>query len=74
MMSNTPKQIKTHQGDYKNDAWRQYTPEELGQWVALLLKRASHRSNEEKRLKDLYDASNYLAMLQAHLEEAKSKE
>lgn len=56
--------IEKHQKDYKPEAWKQYTLGELGMWVHLLTKRAGHRSNQEKREKDLYDASNYLWMLQ----------
>lgn len=60
---NTPEQIKPHAGDYKDQAWKQYTIEELEWWVKLLTKRASHRTDETKRNKDLYDADNYQAML-----------
>jgi len=52
-----------HQKDYKREAWKQYTAEELQWWVHLLTKRASHRTNEDKKKKDLYDASNYEGML-----------
>jgi hypothetical protein len=55
--------LEKHSGSYKPDAWRQYTPEELQWWVKLLRKRASHRTDEAKRKKDLYDADNYQAML-----------
>lgn len=60
---NTPEQIKPHAADYKDKSWQNYTEEELAWWVKLLTKRASHRTNEEKRNKDLYDAGNYQAML-----------
>lgn len=65
----TPENIKSHSEDYKNQAWRQYSLDELGHWVALLAKRSTHRDNAEKRNKDLYDAGNYLSMMQAHLTE-----
>ena len=55
--------LAKHQKDYKPEAWKQYTIEELQWWVQLLIKRASHRTNEEKRQKDLYDAGNYMEML-----------
>jgi hypothetical protein len=59
--------IAKHQQDYKSQAWEQYTMGELGDWVHLLTKRAEHRSNPEKRAKDLGDARNYLAMMDAKL-------
>ena len=49
--------------DYNNRAFDEYTNEELEWWVHLLTKRAQHRKNEEKRIKDLYDASVYKNML-----------
>jgi hypothetical protein len=55
--------IEKHQEDYKPEIWKQYTKEELEWWVKLLKKRATHRTNPEKRDKDLYDASNYEWML-----------
>lgn len=61
----TPEQIKEHASKYKDGAWRNYSYEELAQWVQLLTKRAAHRMEFEKADKDLHDASNYLAMLQA---------
>ena len=59
------------QADYNPGAWEAYTLAELGWWVHLLTKRAEHRSNPEKRAKDLHDASNYLAMMEAKLEAAR---
>lgn len=56
-----------HQPDYKPNAWDAYTLNELGHWVHLLAKRAEHRDNPEKRAKDLYDAQNYLDMMQSKL-------
>lgn len=64
---NTPESIKPHADDYFTDTWKKYTLEELGQWVSLLAKRSHHRLNKEKRTKDLYDAQNYLNMMQAHI-------
>jgi len=76
-MSQTPERIpegcEPHQADYKPQAWEAYTLAELGWWVHLLTKRAEHRSNSEKRAKDLHDAQNYLSMMQAKLEEARLK-
>jgi hypothetical protein len=69
-MANTG--IDLHKGDYVPNAWESYTIEELGQWVALLAKRSSHRSNEAKRLKDLEDAQNYLDMMQAKINSLKA--
>jgi hypothetical protein len=61
--------LEKHQKDYKPNAWKNYSIFELGLWVHLLTKRAMHRNNEEKRGKDLYDAQNYLNMMQAKLDE-----
>lgn len=69
----TPERIKEHAADYQDRAWLRYTPEELGQWVALLLKRSTHRADPDKRAKDVRDARNYLAMLEAHVEEHESQ-
>jgi len=63
----TPESIKPHADDYKDRSWTYYSMEELGQWVALLCKRSSHRTNLEKRKKDLHDARNYLSMLCAQV-------
>lgn len=67
---NTPEGLAEHSVDYQDRAWLRYTPSELGQWVALLLTRSSHRANREKRAKDIHDARNYLSMLEAHVEQA----
>lgn len=66
-MLTTPESIKTHQSEYKEQAWEAYTFAELGQWVHLLATRATHRKDASKREKDLYDAQNYLDMLQSKL-------
>ena len=66
----TPNELKTHQNDYKEGAWRDYSLFELGMFVHLLRKRAQHRSNVDKARKALYDAQNYLKMMQAHLDAA----
>jgi hypothetical protein len=63
--------LKKHQKDYKSGAWKSYSIFELGMFVHLLTKRSTHRSNEEKREKDLYDAQNYLSMMQEKLDELK---
>lgn len=59
--------IKAHERDYKSNAWEQYSMAELGQWVHLLSTRATHRSDKAKRKKDLYDARNYLSMMEEKL-------
>jgi len=64
----TPDRIKGHADDYKDDSWKDYTPEQLAQWVILLGLRAGHRTSAEKKDKDLYDAHNYLAMLESWLD------
>lgn len=60
--------IGNHEHDYQSAAWQQYTMAELGQWVHLLTTRAGHRSNADKRKKDLYDARNYWSMMGAILD------
>ena len=67
----TPESIKCHSTDYSSRSWCEYTPQELGQWVHLLLLRARHRVSPVKAEKDIYDAQNYLNMLQAHVDAAK---
>jgi hypothetical protein len=66
----TPKEITGHQGKYHADAWMEYTPQELGNWIHLLIKRSTHRTSGEKALKDATDASNYLSMLKSHVDAA----
>lgn len=61
----TLEQISPHASDYRPDAWREYTLEELQWWERLLTKRAGMRTDLEKRDKDLYDAANYRAMREA---------
>ena len=61
----TPETIKPHADKYKDGTWKNYSYEELAQWVNLLTKRASHRTEFEKSQKDLDDANNYLEMLKA---------
>lgn len=67
----TPTSLEPHAKDFHNDAWKMYTPAELGQWVALLVKRSHHRKDPVKAQKDVYDAQNYLNMLQSHVTAAK---
>lgn len=64
--------LDKHANDYKPNAWEAYSFQELGSWVHLLAKRSEHRDNKEKRQKDLYDAQNYLSMMQSKLDELKS--
>ncbi len=65
--------IEKHQPDYKENAWKQYELHELGYWVHLFVKRAGHRKDIEKARKDLYDAKNYLWMMQKKLEEKENE-
>jgi len=57
------KELEKHKKDYKKDAWEDYSEIELLWWISLLKKRADMRTNPEKKVKDLYDASNYQLML-----------
>ena len=69
----TPEEIKKHANKYKEGAWRNYSYEELAQWVHLLTKRASHRSNFKKADDDLDAAYNYMIMIKAKFEEESAK-
>lgn len=61
--------IKKHQPDYKPKAWENYSLQELGNWIHLFHKRSAHRDNKEKSKKDLYDAKNYLWMMEQNLKQ-----
>lgn len=73
-MAQAPEQIKHRSEDYKNKSWEDYTLMELGAWVNNFVKRSYHRAvggeNDRKALKDLYDAKNYLKMMDARIDEA----
>jgi hypothetical protein len=64
----TPESIKSHEPDYRPNAWQEYTIEELGWWVRLLTKRSTHRADRVKREKDLGEAQVYADMLKAKKE------
>lgn len=61
--------IEKHQKDYREKAYMEYTEDELIMWVHLLTKRATHRKKSMKIKKDLYDAKNYISMLELKLTE-----
>jgi hypothetical protein len=69
----TPEEIKPHADKYKEGAWRNYSYEELAQWVSLLTKRASHRSKFKQADDDLDAAYNYMIMFKAKFEEESQK-
>jgi len=60
--------IEEHAEKYKEDAWKQYSLGELCAWVDNLVKRSGHRSNPDKKAKDLDDAQNYLDMVKTDLD------
>ncbi len=68
----TPESIVQHAARFNDNAWKQYTPAELGDFVHLLIKRSAHRTEPAKRTKDIDDAQNYLNMLQAHVDAARA--
>lgn len=72
-MAVTPASIEKHIPDYQPAAWEAYTLSELGNFVHLLAKRAEHRANKDKQIKDVYDAKNYLSMMVAKLDELEKK-
>jgi hypothetical protein len=68
----TPEEIKSHANDYKDRAWEDYSIEELGQWVHLLITRSYHRKDVKKALKDIEDAENYWHMMKSHIDSART--
>ena len=64
-----PPELEPFEVEYRDQAWKEYSLYELGHFVHLLAKRATHRSDPEKRAKDLRDARNYLRMMEAHLDD-----
>ena len=58
-----------HEDDYIPEIWKEYTVEELMWWVINLTRRATHRLDRKKSLKDLEDASNYLWMMSQAVKE-----
>jgi hypothetical protein len=69
----TPESIKPHEPNYKANAWEGYTLSELGNWVHLFSKRAEMRNDKEKQAKDLRDASNYLDIMRAYLDDQRAR-
>lgn len=69
----TPASLEQHAPKYQDNAWQQYTLQELGTFVHLLVKRSGHRTDVAKADKDLRDAQNYLCMMQAHIDDAQKK-
>lgn len=63
-----PQEIFPHRDDFKEQSWRQYSIEQLGQWVSLLVLRSTHRAQPAQQAKDLYDANNYALMMLAHID------
>jgi len=68
----TPESIKEHSDRFKDGSWRNYSFEELSNWVHLLSKRAAHRTDKFKKQKDLDDAQNYLDMMQSKLDKIRN--
>jgi hypothetical protein len=71
-MPEAPEALKEHAHKYHGGSWKEYTLAELGHWVHLFVKRAVHRSDSEKKKKDLHDARNYWRMMGAHLDAAET--
>jgi len=63
-MGKIDERLEKHQPDYKAKAYREYSIVELGNIIAFFVKRASHRVEIGKMTKDVYDAKNYLAMME----------
>lgn len=62
-----PPSCADHQPKFKPNVWRDYTVAELGAWVGLFLKRATHRTQQQDAARDLDNAQNYFDMIQAHI-------
>lgn len=69
----TPEGILPHSKKYKDRAWQNYTLTELGDWVHLLAKRSQHRTDPAAAIKDITDAQNYLDMMEAHLQDLRTR-
>ena len=63
-----PDSLEKHQVDYNSGAWEDYEFFELGFFIHNLTKRSEHRASPEKTEKDLYDAQNYLNIIQSKLD------
>lgn len=62
--------LEIHQPDYKPKSWEEYSFQELGNIIGFFAKRATHRATDIKKVKDLYDAKNYLTMMEEKLKSA----
>ncbi len=71
---NLEETIPSTPDESQNDAWRDFTIEELGQLVHLLVKRAHHRSSQAECLKDLEDARNYWRMIGSRIDFLEKKQ
>jgi len=71
MKPKTPNSILKHRDKYIDGSWRDYSLQELGNFVHNLAKRSQNRANLYGKEKDLEDAQNYLNMMQAHIDEYK---
>ena len=65
-----PTSIRENESEFVSGSWRKYSITELGNWVHLLVKRATHRMDAKKARKDLKDAQSYLDIMQAHIDAA----
>lgn len=63
---------ESHSLDYKVNSWLDYSIEELGQWIALLIKRSGHRTNPDDAANDLNDAYIYFNMIRAKIQAQQS--
>ena len=70
----TPEELVPMADGFKDGSWRVYTIPELGQWVHLLLQRASHRTNLVRKSMDIRDARNYWKMMGSWIDHAEMNE
>jgi len=54
---------KKHEHKFKEDAYLNWTFEEFGKWIDLLIKRVDMRTTIAGRNKDLEDIQNYLELM-----------
>ena len=55
---------------YKEDAWKEYSEEELIAIARFFAKRSGHRLSNKDKLRDVTSAINYLAMLGTSVQES----
>jgi hypothetical protein len=68
-----PQEVLMEQGCTK-DGWKSYDEVEYRHWIDLLLKRSTHSATLPKKIADLMEAKDYLAMLITRLIELQAQQ